>query len=201
MSVMDAAVATFLDSGRLVGAAHIALIEGAAVVAGLSKLGGPITSIPSNIATDVMNQLNLTTMDPNIEGIPIHTDAISVTRDVEVSTTPVIVQSLGIKEQKIDNATPHPRVWELTGYLSEEPSTDAMLVIKPSLLMQTKYLDSMAVSRKPCWFKTNNSEFYQVLIESLNMSQEPQAINLIKISLRLREYVPLAVNALTTVGL
>lgn len=202
-------VSAFMSTTLSDSAAHIAVITAMGAVNGLQRFGNnQVTSVTNayilqlknsavgaNIS-DYMNKAVETLMEPNIEGIVIHTDTSTVTRDVDISESVTIVQEGYQKEYNIDNAVPHLRQWTLTGYMTSILSfgLDTLFTIKPTLIMQQNYLDAVAASRQPVWFKTSNCEFVLVQISHLEMSQSPDATNAIKISISLVEYKPLTMS-------
>lgn len=145
-------------------------------------------------ATDLLNKMNQLLMSPNIEGIPINSPSVKVSRDVDISESLVIVQDTYGKDYKTDNAVPHLREWNLEGYLTSISNLDSMLLIKPTLMLQMKYLDACAASRKPVWFKTNNNEFFKVQIARLYFEQTAESTNAIRVSVSLKEFKPYIVE-------
>lgn len=152
--------------------------------------------LKNNKAMELINYVLKITMDPNIEGIPIGTSQISVTRDVDISESCFIIPDEGSKEYRADNAVPRLREWSLTGYLSTMASfADYGIMIKPTILIQMKLLDTYAKSRRPVWFKTNNGTFYRVQIKHMQITQDPTMMNGAKIDVVLKEYYPIIVNS------
>lgn len=150
-------------------------------------------------AIDSLNQAMKALNDPNIEGIVIRAESQTTTRDVDVSTQMIISQQEKDNNKKwvTDNAVPRPRVWQVSGYLQAMPQVDAFLAIKPTIQAQLAYLDFMASSRRPVWFKAHYSLFYRVLIEHFTYSFDPRAQNVVKVDLTLREFVVNTVFAVT----
>lgn len=215
-NIYKKAVAKWLDMSLQVPALAWGAILGTATVSGGSKLGkNYITSnstawIGSMISSTVsssevlskaipgMNYVYKVLADPNIGGIPIGTASIATERTVDVSQSLVLQQSMGTKEYYTDNATPHLKEWTIEGYLTPMLGLDSFMFIKPSLMLQKKFLDVAATSRRPVWFKDNEMVFHQVQITSLQMTQEPSATNAVKITVGLKEYKPYVVGSYWT---
>ena len=145
-------------------------------------------------AADLLNKLNQLLMSPNIEGIPINATSVKVSREVDISESLVIVQDTYGKDYKTDNAVPHLREWNLEGYLTSISNLDNMLLIKPTLMLQMKYLDACAASRKPVWFKTDNNEFFKVQITRLYFERVAQSTNAVHVLVNLKEFKPYIVE-------
>lgn len=145
-------------------------------------------------AADLLNKLNQLLMSPNIEGIPINTTSVKVSREVDISESLVIVQDTYGKDYKTDNAVPHLREWNLEGYLTSVSNLDNMLLIKPTLMLQMKYLDACAASRKPVWFKTDNNEFFKVQITRLYFERVAESTNAVHVLVSLKEFKPYIVE-------
>lgn len=146
----------------------------------------------------IMNTLAQSLADPNIEGIPVSAESLSGSRDVDVSDSLNIVQSACQKEHRTDNAAPHLKEWTLSGYLTPLSTADSVFLIKPSLLNQVKYLDTIAKSRRPVWFKDNNCVFHKVNITHFSEEWKPDATNAVRVSIGLREYNPLVMTSSLT---
>lgn len=145
-------------------------------------------------AADLLNKLNQLLMSPNIEGIPINATSVKVSREVDISESLVIVQDTYGKDYKTDNAVPHLREWNLEGYLTSVSNLDNMLLIKPTLILQMKYLDACAASRKPVWFKTDNNEFFKVQITRLYFERVAESTNAVHVLVSLKEFKPYIVE-------
>lgn len=145
-------------------------------------------------AADLLNKLNQLLMSPNIEGIPINATSVKVSREVDISESLVIVQDTYGKDYKTDNAVPHLREWNLDGYLTSISNLDNMLLIKPTLMLQMKYLDACAASRKPVWFKTDNNEFFKVQITRLYFERVAESTNAVHVLVSLKEFKPYIVE-------
>lgn len=151
--------------------------------------------LKDNKAVDLINYLLKITMDPNIEGIPIGASQITMTRDVDISESCFIVPDKHTKEYRADNSVPRLREWSISGYLATMSSfADYGLVIKPTILVQMKLLDTYAKSRRPVWFKSNNGSFHRVQIKHLQITQDPTMMNGAKIEIQLKEYFPIMVT-------
>lgn len=152
--------------------------------------------LKNNKAVELLNYILKITMDPNLEGIPIGTAQISVTRDVDISESCFIVPEYNNKEYRADNAVPRLREWAISGYLSTLSSfADYGLIIKPTIVVQMKLLDTYAKSRRPLWFKTSNGTFYRVQIKHMQITQDPTMMNGAKIDLVLKEYYPMVIKS------
>lgn len=197
-------VQKFLDDAINFPLTHWTFITGMAVATGQRKFGKENKSFPLTNAivnytvppalVNATNKVYENMIDPNIEGIPISTPRIDVTRDVDISECQTIVQTQGVREYRVDNATPHLRVWNIDGYLTSILSSDNMLMIKPSVILQMSLLDAYAKSRKPVWFKTNNCEFVCVQIGNIKMEQTAEAANAVHVTCSLTEYSPLVIR-------
>lgn len=142
-------------------------------------------------ALEVLNSMYSTFKDPNIEGIPIKTPKIVCKREVQISEYGVIMESGYFNKYITDNASPSPRTWDISGYLTSCWDVDCGLVLKPSLQLQEKFLDAFAKSRRPLWFKTDECEFVTVQIASLEIDRQAENMNAHAITIQLKEFVPL----------
>ena len=158
-------------------------IISAAGTAGLSEL------MPE--AVEILNKEAQILQDPNIEGIPISTDSIKCSRHVDVSESQVILQNVGTSNAVVDNAVPHPRSWQITGYFTSTSKIDYFYLIKPTLIIQTQLMDAFATSRKPVWFKDGQNRFHKVQIEDFSYEQEPRSTTTLRVTIQLKEYSPL----------
>lgn len=179
----------------------LSLIE-AATFDPISLAEGTLSKITPNAVTsmmvksaEIMNYLYDILRDPNIEGIPIHTATLSVSREVDVSENPVIMQKDAQRAYVQDNAVPRPRKWNLDGYLmATNKMIDGFSVVKPTLIAQQKFLDFIARSRRPVWFKDHNCEFHLILITSIHMESTATTNTGVHVTLQLSEYTPLQVT-------
>lgn len=142
-----------------------------------------------------LNDMYEATKDPNIEGIPIKSPEISVSREVEVSEYGVIMDEGYMHSNVVDNAVPKPRVWTLQGYITNKWDVDIGFILKPSLTHQERMLDGYAKSRRPLWFKTDENEFVRVQIASMTINRKAENMNGHAITLQLKEFVPLELFA------
>ena len=208
-SEVSAGLEKWLDSVLTLPAAHKAVMLVTSGLASSKVISGTLSLISSTIvgsdffskansglskATDILNKANQLLMSPNIEGIPINVPSIKVSREIDISESLVIIQDAQNKDYKVDNVVPHLREWNLEGYLSSISILDSMLLIKPTLMLQMKYLDMCAASRKPVWFKTNNNEFFKVQISRLYFEQNAESTNTVKVSVSLKEFKPYIVE-------
>lgn len=162
-----------------------------------NNLGGYVSSLfmVSPKQAQYMNELNSMFQQPNIEGIVIFTESEQTTREMDVSTSPMVVQQDLVSTTYVtDNAVPKPRSWSLKGHLATTLSTDHYFVIKPSLMLQRNYLDNCMRTRKPVWFKTYDNQFIKVLISNMQTAWDPKSMNTMSISLSLVEYSPIYVT-------
>jgi hypothetical protein len=154
---------------------------------------GPVYARLMNWTTKVLSP-------PNIEGVTVYSSTQKCTRDIEVSETMLIGSkgSSGGKEYVTDNAAPHPREWQISGYImSLRGFPDEGLIVKPSLVFQLYFLDRLASVRAPVWFKPHYNLFVHVLITNFSYEFEPHVMNGVKVDLTLREFVPYEVDSLT----
>lgn len=174
--------AAILATGFLIGPkkkAHKSLVD-------LIQIS--VSDLIPNKALNVINDLWDDFRDPNLEGIVISSPSISVSRDADVSENPVLFAEGYTKANLIDNCTPHPREWNIDGYLTGISQLDGGLTIKPSLMIQQSMLDAFMRSRRPLWFKTADMEFVRVLISHMQIEETAEASNVRKISLTLKEW-------------
>ena len=173
----------------------------------ISGLGGAIGLLDISLVVDaatafLLNKASPYLQDiwektlalPNIEGIPISSDRITTTRDIDVGEQMMIVQSTSSKEYWTDNAVPKLKEWHIEGYITTSLSLDSQYLIKPSLKMQMNFLDICAASRRPVLFKDNRGEFLFVQITNLQTEEEATYNNAIKVSISLKEYKPYKVK-------
>lgn len=142
-------------------------------------------------ALNTLNTIYSLFKDPNIEGIPIKASSITCGREVQISEYGVIMEKGQYNKQIIDNASPAPRTWDISGYLTSCWDVDIGLTVKPSLVAQVKFLDAFAKSRRPLWFMTDENEFVTVQIASMNIHRKPENMNACEIEIQLKEFVPL----------
>lgn len=174
-----------------------ALTVGTSILNTVANVGkvGPETAHIINAITDELK-------DPNIEGIPIHAEAESSSKDVEVNEQIVIVNSSNSKNIVVDNATPKLRKWSIRGYLtSTRAGLDPWLVLKPSLKVQERMLRAYADSRLPVWFKSHDGEFSKVLITHIDTSYDPKALNALLINIQLTEFKVMEIAATTAAAI
>ena len=154
-----------------------------------AKVGGVL--VVSHKVGMVLDDINKALQTPNIEGISIYAARTTVGREVEVSSTPVIQQSISARKYVSDSATPMPRTFSISGYIqSMQPGLDYGTTIRPSIVAQAKYLDSCAASRCPVWYKDDYNRFFLVLITRFNEEHDPSVTNVLKVDIEMTEYVP-----------
>lgn len=155
-----------------------------------------LATMESSEAMAVINKLMAAVIIPNIEGIPIFSHKISTGRDVELSEQSLIMTGeVGTGKTRmrfVDNAVPRLRIWNVQGHiLSIAPVLDYASIVKPSLMMEIDYLDAMAKSGKPVWFKTHTNEFVRCQIQQFNFEWTADKSTGVSISMTLKEYAPL----------
>lgn len=199
----------WLDTVTTLPFMHKTVMFGTSLLASTKAVRGTLSLIANSVvgsdffstaktglskAADLLNKLNQLLMSPNIEGIPINATSVKVSREVDISESLVIVQDTYGKDYKTDNAVPHLREWNLEGYLTSVSNLDNMLLIKPTLMLQMKYLDACAASRKPVWFKTDNNEFFKVQIARLYFERVVESTNAVHVLVSLKEFKPYIVE-------
>ena len=199
----------WLDTVTTLPFMHKTVMFGTSLLASTKAVRGTLSLIANSVvgsdffstaktglskAADLLNKLNQLLMSPNIEGIPINATSVKVSREVDISESLVIVQDTYGKDYKTDNAVPHLREWNLEGYLTSVSNLDNMLLIKPTLMLQMKYLDACAASRKPVWFKTDNNEFFKVQITRLYFERVAESTNAVHVLVNLKEFKPYIVE-------
>lgn len=189
-------LATMLASSAAVGATRFENGPGtlASVVTGLTSYANTLFN---NKLVDVLNTLAQYTADCNIDGIPIRTSKMSCDRQVQVSESSVISQATMSRNNVIVNATPKGRVITLNGYLLPVSAIDSYLITKPTLYFQIDYLDAMATSRRPVWFKDKANRFYQMQITNFHYDDVPEATAAVPITITMQEYITIDTNAVT----
>lgn len=152
--------------------------------------------VESSEAMSVINKMMAAVIIPNIEGIPIFSHKITTGRDVELSEQSLIItgeQGTGKTRMRfVDNAVPRLRIWNVQGHiLSIAPVLDYAAIVKPSLMMEVDYLDAMAKSGKPVWFKTHTNEFVRCQIQQFSFEWTAEKSTGVAIYMTLKEYAPL----------
>lgn len=155
-----------------------------------------LATLESAEAMSVINKMMAAVIIPNIEGIPIFSHRISTGRDVELSEQSLIMtgdkDSGKTRMRFVDNAVPRLRLWNVQGHiLSIAPVLDYAAIVKPSLMMEIDYLDAVAKSGKPVWFKTHTNEFVRVQIQQFQFEWTAEKSTGVAISMTLKEYAPL----------
>lgn len=180
--------------------AQEAVVSKSVALAGTpSTLGGFKSAISALAASPetamFMNDMFDMFRQPNIEGITIFTNQEVTTRQMDVSEHPLVVQSqTGSTVYATDNAIPHPREWNLKGYIASALPTDHYFVLKPSLTFQRQYLDNCMKSRRPVWFKTYDNTFALALISNFQATWDAKNMNALNVDITLKEFVPLTVT-------
>ena len=158
---------------------------------------GDGTDAKSDRVTDALNEAYKLTADCNIDGIPIRTSKMTCDRQIQVSDSTVITQSGKTRNNLIVNATPKGRTIQITGYLLPMSSIDHYYLIKPSLYFQIDYLDAMATSRRPIWFKDRANRFYRMQITNFHYDDVPEASAAVPVTISMQEYVTIDTDAIT----
>lgn len=162
----------------------------------LGRMGGlPIWNPIPQAALTVTETIYKSTSAPNVAGIPVYADKQRKRAEADVSTTPVIQQSISARVYVTDSATPKPKEFTLEGYImSQVLSVDAGLSIKPTIVAQLKYIDAVIESRRPVWYKDIFNRFSLVLITACEEEHDPKVQNAVKVTINMQEYVPYVVN-------
>lgn len=156
-------------------------------------------------AAEILNKIYEYVKDPNIDGIVIHAESETCSRDVETSQRVVLSiedsddsETATRKKYIVDNAVPRLRTWEVTGYLVTASILLRNLTIKDDLILKLLILDSYAKSRLPVLFKSSDMRFQKVLITHYEYEYDPKATNAIKIKVQLQEYKTVNVSSTKT---
>ena len=148
------------------------------------KVLAALTGIDSTQWSNILESLE----QPLLCFIPIQSESLVMRRTVDIGTTMLISQTNQSKEYITDNAAPRPRTWSGTGYITSlNPIIENSLVIKPTLLVQQAILEAAADARQPVKFKTDTGEVVDVLIQDLQISATPKAMNARAISYVVQE--------------
>lgn len=148
------------------------------------KVLGLLYGIDATQLSNVLESLQ----QPFLCFIPIQSESLVMRRTVDIGTTMLISQTNQTKEYVTDNSAPRPRTWSGTGYITAlNPVVENALVIKPTLLVQQSILEAAADSRQPVKFKTDTGEVVDVLIQDLQISATPKAMNARAISYTVQE--------------
>lgn len=149
---------------------------------------GAMGVVGSGSGFNAMTALREIMNTPALNFVPIYATSHKVTREAVVSTSMVMSQSNGNKQFVTDNVAPQPRVWTISGYLkSLVPWLETGVVVYPTIILQKYVLDRAMLSRKVIPFKTKDSEFVDVVIKSLNMTDDPKAENTCMIDVVVQE--------------
>ncbi len=157
------------------------------------SLGASTLTSLSDYITSVLTQ-------PMIGIIPIDTERITMVQDVDVSNTMVLSQTTNSNEYITDNTAPKPRVWTLSGYITSLATTmESFLLIKPTLILQKKLLESYAVKRSPIVFKTEYGEIIKkAVIQKLSISNDSKMMNAYRVEATIQEVSVLTTETGTT---
>lgn len=150
-------------------------------------------------ALSITQEVYKSTAAPNVAGIPVYANMQKKRAEADVSTTPVIQQSISARTYVTDSSTPKPKEFTLEGYIMPLVlSVDAGLSIKPTIVMQLKYIDAVIASRRPVWYKDAFSRFFLVMVTACEEEHDPKVQNGVKVSINMQEYVPYVVSKDTT---
>lgn len=158
----------------------------ASITGGVSpaKVVAALIGVDSTQMTNILEALQ----QPLLCFIPIQSESLVMRRSVDIGTTMLISQTNQTKEYITDNSAPRPRTWSGSGYITSlNPLIENALVIKPTLLTQQAILEAAADSRQPVKFKTDTGEIVDVLIQDLQISATPKAMNARAISYVVQE--------------
>lgn len=148
------------------------------------KVLAALTGIDTSQLASIIESLN----QPALCFIPIQSESLVMRRTADIGTTMLISQTNQTKEYITDNSAPRPRTWSGTGYITAlDPLIENYLVIKPTILVQMSILEAAADSRQPVMFKTDTGEIVKVLIQDLQISGTPKAMNARAISYVVQE--------------
>ncbi len=170
-----------------------------------SLVFGTGSVLPDAQWEEFINKLNAAVCVPNLEGIPIFSAKMSTRRDILLSEQNIILPSdnvdagTGVGAIKrgiyVDNAVPRLRTWDIQGYiLSVMPLLDYRAQVKPSLLLEMDYIDAIAKSGKPVWFKTHTNEFVRAQVQGFSFEFTPEINTGVAVTLSLKEYSPLRIT-------
>lgn len=170
-----------------------------------SLVFGAGSVLPDAQWEEFINKLNAAVCVPNLEGIPIFSAKMSTRRDILLSEQNIILPAdnvdagTGVGAVKrgiyVDNAVPRLRTWDIQGYiLSIMPILDYRAQVKPSLLLEMDYIDAIAKSGKPVWFKTHTNEFVRAQVQGFSFEFTPEINTGVAVTLSLKEYSPLRIT-------
>lgn len=158
----------------------------------LSTLGtflSSVASIASLGVSSIVGAILDTLALPNLEGIPLYTASLTVSREIDVSEDVYIVQKDSSTQYALDNSVPHLRKWSLDGYLqSLTPKTELQTGFKTTLMLQERLIDMLSQARRPMWFKTHQNEFVQVLITQYQFQYVAENMSSTHVQLEMIEF-------------
>lgn len=150
-----------------------------------SKTLATLVGVNNDQLKEILDTANT---QPSLCYVPIQAESISKRRQVDVSNTMLISQVTQAKNFVTDNSAPHPRIWEIRGYLKAlSPTVENGLLIKPTLVVQEAILDAAAESRQRVKLKTDTGEVVDVLIKDLQTGSTPKGENVRTISVVVQE--------------
>jgi uncharacterized protein YjdB len=133
--------------------------------------------------------LTMMLAQPQLGIVPIKTTSFKVSRTADNAKTLVLSESGSQKSYRTDSSAPHPREWNIEGVIDLiMPLVEGRINFKPSLIMQSKYIDNRMMARIPTAFRTPEQEIVDVLIDNFTISHDPKHTNAYNISIKLSEF-------------
>lgn len=182
-----------------------AILAAGATEHAVASASGVLLS-PSSASSDAINKAYEYIRDPNIEGIVVHAEKESCSRDIEVSQRQVLSvegdssedTSSQRKKYIVDNAVPKLREWQLEGYIMTSDVFCRGLTVKPDLILKLMMLDSYSKARLPVLFKSSDMRFYKVLITHYDYAYDPKATNAAAVNITLQEFSTVNITSTAT---
>lgn len=130
--------------------------------------------------------------------ISLEVTSYSKKSDAEVSQYPVIVPTTGVKQFLGDNVAPHPKEWNLSGYIHGEPmieltSTFTPIVDLNAILLWQAYEKGQRVIFKDM----DNIPYLNCVISSLEIHYEKDCANKRPFTMTLKEIKTLEMSLAT----
>lgn len=152
------------------------------------KAGGKVLAALTGVDPSQLTQMLDALNQPSLCYVPIQSETMSMRRNVDIGTTMLIGQVDQKKDYITDNSAPHPRTWNVSGYITSlVPLLENYLVIKPSLQVQMSILDAAADSRQPVKFKTDTGEVVDVLVQDLQITSINKGNNVRQVTFTVQE--------------
>lgn len=152
------------------------------------KAGGKVLAALTGVDATQLTQMLEALNQPSLCYVPIQSETMSMRRNVDIGTTMLIGQVDQKKDYITDNSAPHPRTWNVSGYITSlVPLLENYLVIKPSLQVQMSILDAAADSRQPVKFKTDTGEVVDVLVQDLQITSINKGNNVRQVTFTVQE--------------